>query len=283
MSDGFTGCALALMAAWLAAGVETGSARSSICVPAPNAGKAKGYLTPVHKEPFMSAMQAPVRLFKHLLALKEELKENTNLNEAERLVKGMRFNKYQENVCAVHYTNIKHEDTSKDADDPERFPYNKIVNDLCKQYHIEDGSKQQLLNAKLAEASMLLHFDIKVKPGKPGLFFYGKFIVVNIDNEIDFCFMFYRLDFEIAPDVIETRYAKKFLLWTISERVETSTKDVILNEKDIEHFNNYFRSKLFEKLGSEIRGLATCEPPDVLDSEPASRRRRMDAGSASVQ
>jgi hypothetical protein len=229
-------------------------------IPAPPANHYVAIIQPVPGNPVMSVMQAPIRLFRHLSAMKDELIATKNLSEAESLVNGLKFDHYAEHVCAVQYKGIPICNPALSENDPERLPYQKIITDICEQYKIPDNSKTQLLNAKLCDESSLLNFDIQFGVGQPGVFYYGKFMATNIENKIDFCFMFYRLTFKIAPDVIEHTYAKKFLWFTVGSYKTLETKEVGLNQKQLEDFQNYFRLRIFELLGGELKGLADTEP-----------------------
>jgi len=186
------------------------------------------------------------------------------LNEAERLVRGLSFDQFEEHVCAVQYKGIPIFNPDLPEDDPERFPFKKVVMDVCAQYKLDEHTQNNLLNAKLCDDSSMLNFDVKFNVGKPGIFYYGKFMAVNINRKIDFCFMFYRLNFKIAPDIIETTHAAKFLWFTVNTWKTNHEKDVVMNQKQIEDFQNYFRLRLFDLLGGEIRGLADTEPLDAL-------------------
>merc|ERR1712046_86699 len=111
-------------------------------------------------------MEAPIRLFRHLSAMKEELVESENLSSAKEMVEGLRFEAFEEKVCAVQYKGIKKCDPAiKDPDDPEKYPYVKIVNDTCRHYKLSDDLKEQLCNAKLVEESTLLNCDFKFDSG----------------------------------------------------------------------------------------------------------------------
>merc|ERR1719251_862727 len=115
--------------------------------------------------------------------MRDELVESKNMNEAEDLVRGLRFEKYEEGVSAVQYKGLPVCNPKKAENDPDRFPYEKVVNDVCRMYSLDDAVKQQLTNAKLAEESSLLNFDIRFKAGKDGTFYYGKFMAVNIEDD----------------------------------------------------------------------------------------------------
>merc|ERR1712066_831367 len=124
--------------------------------------------------------------------------------------------------------------------------------------------KNQVLNAKLCEESNMLNFDIKFNNGLDSFFYYGKFMAVNIGGKIDFCFMFYRLDFKIAPDTLEKTHAKKFLWFTVDTWKTYHNQEVVMDQKQLEDFQNFFRLRLFDLLGGELKGLADTEPLDVL-------------------
>lgn len=238
-------------------------------MPANPVGRVAHLVQPVGQEnPVMAVMLAPIRLFRHLKAMHEEILEKKNVSEAERLVRGMKFDRYEEHVCAVQYKGIPVVNPHAPEGDPDRFPYVKIVTDICENYRMDQTTKNNLLNAKLCDEASLLNFDIKFNVGEAGIFYYGKFMAVNIGGKIDFCFLFYRLNFKIAPDVIETTHARKFLWFTVDTYKTYERKDVGMDQKQLEDFQNFFRLRIFELLGGEIKALADTEPLDALVGPP---------------
>lgn len=212
--------------------------------------------------PVMSVMDAPIRLFRHLNVMREELVKEENISEAKRMVEGLTFDTFEESVCAVQYKGIKVIDERYPEGNPKRYPYSKIVNDICDQYKLDDANRSNLQNGELAEESTILNFDIKFNAGKPGLFFYGKFMACNINDKIDFCFMFYRLNFKIAPDIIEQTIVKKFLWFVTGSEKQYDKKEYQMTQKQLKDFQDFFRLRLFKLLGSEIKALADTDPKD---------------------
>lgn len=206
-------------------------------------------------------MAAPIRLFKHLMAMKTELQEKKNVSAAERLVTGMKFLTFREHICAVAYKGIPIYDLNAPIEE-EKTPYVKIIGDVCRNYKLSKEIRDNLENAKLCGESNMINFDISFQTGKEGIFYYGKFLAANIEGKIDFCFMFYRLEFQLAPDTIETIHANKWLCFTTKVWKTTHLEDLILSTKDLENFQNFFRLRMFDLLGGEIRGLADTEPSE---------------------
>merc|ERR1712174_71031 len=112
------------------------------------------------------------------------------------MVEGMSFTKFEESVCAVQYKGLPVIKEMYPEGDPRRYPYIKVVNDICDQYNMDEATRLTLQNGELAEEANMLNFDIKFNAGKPGIFYYGKFMAVNTNDKIGFCFMFYRLGFQ---------------------------------------------------------------------------------------
>jgi hypothetical protein len=266
MAGGFQGQA-ATMSANLSSEVPDGSVVEAENIPAPPADRAvRMGIQQVVGNPVMSVMQAPVRLFRHLVCMKEDLVATKNSSEAERLVRGMKFDKFEEHVCALRYQGIPiiNPDPHMAHNHPDKMPFVKIVTDIVDQYKLDGTTKNNLLNAKLCEESSMLNFDIKFNVGQPGLFYYGKFMAVNIGGKIDFCFMFYRLNFKIAADIVEHVHAKKFLWFTVGLSKTHDEVKVKMDQALLEDFQIFFRLRLFELLGGELEGLADTEPPDAL-------------------
>lgn len=267
MAGGFAAAAIGVMQEALRSEIPDKANAEDIPAP-PAARAARVGIHQVRDNPVMSVMQAPIRLFKHLVCMREELVEQKNVSEAVRLVRGMRFDKYEEHVCACQYKGIPivNPDPGLPANHPEKFPFQKIVTDVCEQYKLDEHTRQNLLNAKLCDESTMLNFDIKFNVGETGIFYYGKFMAVNIQGKLDFCFMFYRLNYKIAADVIETTHARKFLWFTVDTWRTYHNQEVVMDAKQLEDFQNFFRLRLFDLLGGEIKGLADTEPPDALDA-----------------
>jgi len=262
MVAGFSAAAKAKMQEELARDVGGDNGlEQEILAGTPAKGVAKDHgIVPVPDDPIMWIMQAPIRLFTHLQAMKTELQETTNISEAARLVKGMTFDEFCEYVCALQYKGIPVFNPNAETEE-ERYPYVKIVRDVCRHYHLDDDVRDSLENARLCEEANMLNFDLKFKAGETGTFYYGKFLAANISGKIDFCFMFYRLKFKIAPDIMETKHVDKFLWFTLKTWKTSSKKEVALSQEDLEDFQNFFRLRMFELLGGEIKGLADTEPP----------------------
>jgi len=265
MAGGFGAAAAAMMVDLLAGEAQEGNVAVENIVEVPSAERAAqvGRFQRVLGNPVMSVMDAPIRLFRHLLAMKEELLERKNLDKAERLVRGMKFSTFEENVCAIQYKGIPVINPAGENEE-EKFPFKKIVEGIITQYQLDDNTKNNLLNAKLCDQSTQLNMDIKFNVGEAGHFYYGKFMACNIGGKIDFCFMFYRLKFQIQADMIEETIAKKFLCFTVGHTKTYKTEEVIMAQADLEDFQNYFRIRLFDLLGGEIKGLADTDPPDAL-------------------
>merc|ERR1712110_235307 len=140
-----------------------------------------------------------------------------------------------------------------DESDPRREPYTKICNDLQQSYSLPDDVKHNMLNAELCKNTSQVHYEFKFTRGKPGQFYFGKFMAVNLDDEIDMILLFYRMDFKITADTIRTEEAHKFLWWTTHTTYTTELKEVNLTEKLKNKFQDYFRLKMYKELGDQIK------------------------------
>lgn len=147
------------------------------CTPAPPA-QAAG-MTPIsNNEGMWLATMAPtmMNLCKHLEIMKDEVVRSENLDLAQRLICGMSFDQFEEDATSRFFSGIPIVDDSKCEGDPLRYPYVHLIESICKKHNLDEKTKSTLLNGNLATDSSVMSCDIRFNVGKPGLFYYGKFM-----------------------------------------------------------------------------------------------------------
>jgi len=219
------------------------------------------YYSPVNA--IVRVLKAPLKLWKHLDIMREELIQSENKSEIAEIINGMSFDTYDENACVVRYLGVKLLDKQFPVGDPRRQPYNKLVEDICEQYSVPEATKTTMSNGCLAKESHQLDFEFKFSKGKPGNFYFGKYMAQNVGGgEVDLIFMCYRLGFKFTADEINHTYQIKFLGFTTGKRNKIEYKEKALTEKDKKNFEAHFRFCMFEKLGRQLKGFA--EEDDVI-------------------
>eukprot|EP00438_Fugacium_kawagutii_P002450 Skav209009 [mRNA] locus=scaffold2833:65011:65919:+ [translate_table: standard] len=233
------------------------------CMPAPPAKAAQeAGMMAIPGNPGIWVMKAGMRLFDHLSVMKDEIVKSQDLDRARKMVEGLSFDKFEEDSACIYYRGIPVVNSAVPEEHDLRYPYVKVITDICKQYKLHKETRNNLLNGYLAEDFGVLSQDVKFDTGKPGLFYYGKFMVHNMGGKIDFCLMFYKLNYKLKADVIEHTHAKKFLGFTYSTYKSYEDEEVSLSERDIGDFETYYRSRLFDLLGPQIKDLAIDEALD---------------------
>lgn len=203
--------------------------------------------------PVVSVQTAPMKLAKQLGVMRTELVSRVNEGELKREVEGFSFEDFDEKAVAVRYVGVALYNAQYPEGDLRREPYKKICTDLTRLYSLPEDVMQNMLNAELAREAHQVHYEFKFTKGKPGHFYFGKFMAVNTKSEIDMILLFYRLDFKINPDTIVHEYAHKFLWWTTHTTYSTTLKEVVLTEKEKNKFQDYFRLKMYKELSEQIR------------------------------
>jgi len=214
----------------------------------------EGVLRPVN--PVVSIVNAPLKLLKQLNIMREELVEKVDVSQAEELMSGMQFDEFHENACAVRFIGVRLYDMQFPEGDRRREPYKKIVEDLCEQYALPDDVKNNMLNGELAKEMHQVNFEFKFTKGQPGNFYFGKFMAMNTNSEVDMVMLFYRLGFKLSPKIIASTYAQKFLWFTVGTRTEYTKEEKNLTEKDTDTFKNHFRLKMYAELSDQIKAFA---------------------------
>lgn len=189
----------------------------------------------------------------HLQVIRDEVDKSENLTRAQRLVDGLTFDCFQERASSLIVEGIPVIDPDLPKEDPEAYPYKKIVEDLCKGYKLDIATKMKMLNGKLAKKNTATEFDIHIRTGEPGHFYFAQFLAHNNNGKIDVCFLIYKLYFKIKPDVVTHTNKKKFLWWVTGEYKTYEEKEVAISHQEIKDFDTYFRWRLLDKLGPELK------------------------------
>lgn len=210
-------------------------------------------LKPSTKSPIVSVASAAMKLGKELGVMRTELVKSVNESALKRKIEGFSFDSFDEKAVAARQIGVKLLDKDYEVGNPKREPYTKVITDLCRLYNLPDDVKQNMLNGELAHESHQVHFEFKFTKGKPGNFYFGKFMAINNNKVVDYVFLFYRLGFKISPDSIVHEHAHKFLWFTTHTTYTTEVKEVSLSEKDLTDFKSYFRLKMYKELGEQIK------------------------------
>ena len=72
----------------------------------------------------------------------------------------------------------------------------KLINDLAQNYNLDKATKDNLLNAELAEKSNVLHLDMKLERQQGGCFEYVKFMAINNGDKISVGLLFAHAKFK---------------------------------------------------------------------------------------
>merc|ERR1719193_2897686 len=197
---------------------------------------------------------ASIKMMNHLNILHKDLIKTQNMSRITEIINGMSFDHYHESACVVRYMGVKLIDRQFPKDDPQRQPYIKIVNDLCMTYNIPESTKKTMLNGYLAKEAHQLDFEFKFTKGKPGNFYFGKFMAQNNGGgEVDLIFFCYRLGFKLSADEVKKTFRRKFLCFTLGTHEKISYVQKALTEKDKKNFEVHFRLRMFEKLGRQLK------------------------------
>lgn len=216
-------------------------------------------LMPLAGDPIVSVLTVPMKLAKQLGVMREELVKTVNEGELKRKVEGFSFDHFEESAVAVRFIGVALFDRQFPEEDPRREPYTKICTDLCTSYGLPDDVRQNMLNGQLAREMHQLHYEFKFTKGKPGNFYFGKYMALNTGGKIDMVLLFYRLGFKISPDAIIHETAHKFLWWTTHTTYNTELREISLSEKDITDFKNFFRLKMYKELNDQIKAFEVTD------------------------
>jgi len=203
-----------------------------------------------------SVVTVATKLLKCLLIMQEELLSTVDETAIKEAMSGLQFDDFQESACAVRFMGVKLVDSQFDKDDRRREPYKKIVTDLCAQYVLPEDVKQNMLNGELAKESHQVNFEFKFTKGKPGQFYFGKFMAQNTEGTMDMVMLFYRLGFKFSPHIIKSTYAQKFLWFTVGTKTILTSEEKNLTEEDTQTFKTHFRLKMFKELAGQIKVFA---------------------------
>ena len=160
---------------------------------------------------------------------------NSNLTAAEEYVRSLKFDVLNEIIVCDIMTGTTLAD------------FETVVNSisgLLSPIGFPDYVYQSIVGGKFAEVNEELIRDFRYSKGEAGHFMYGRFATVKPDDAtINLAYSVYDLEFEFSPHVIEHVKTRKFLGFTIGEKVWRETREIDLSIKEQDWLRIYFLSK----------------------------------------
>lgn len=172
--------------------------------------------------------------------------EQTSITAAEELVRGLTFETYSEKIYCQILTKIKETD------------FEAVVNRISSRYQIPYEIKGTIMDGQYSgDANQAVVREFKFQKGGPGKVLYGKTVSYKReDSTIDLAYVFFYLDFKLAPRKIEERHRKQFLFITYGSQTVVRYEDRNMAEKDKEHIFDFYRAKALEGFIQEYPQLA---------------------------
>ena len=165
-------------------------------------------------------------------SLCETEETRTNLTQAEEAVRGLTFDKFEEKFLSNIMEGINLSD------------FENVVQRIADRHSIPSDKKDEILDGQYAEKNTMVSKEFVFNIGQTSQLVYCKVATIKpSDAKIDLAFMYYKLDFQLSPNRIETKRKKRFLGIKIGTRTSTHYEPRNLSEKDQDHFTNYFRYK----------------------------------------
>ena len=173
-----------------------------------------------------------------------------DLTAADELVRGLTFDKYEENAVSQVFIGIKTSD------------FDQLVNRLTKRHSIPSDKKDGILDGKFADQNTLKIKEFVFNVGSDSKITYCKIATIKTsETHIDMALMLFNLDFKLTPTVIET-VRQVWLLWFIPWGTEREVEIIErnLSELDQNKLINFFRAKALQGFTKEYPSVT--EEPD---------------------
>ncbi|KXJ05266.1 hypothetical protein AC249_AIPGENE6409 [Exaiptasia diaphana] len=170
--------------------------------------------------------------------------KTTDLTSAEELVRGLTFDKYNEEISCKILSKIKKED------------FEEVVDRIATRHKIPENYKQAILDGKFGEVNREVIREFKFEKGKHGTVQYGRTLTIRRkDGTIDLAYALFSLEFKLSPIRIEERIRKRFLFITYGSRTIVRFEERNLSEKDKDNLFDFYRSKALKGFMKEYPAL----------------------------
>ena len=155
-----------------------------------------------------------------------------DLTAAEESVRGLTFKVFNEKVSCGVKTGAKLVD------------FETLVNSIARRMEFPEFIRQAMLEGKSLEKNYEAVQEFRFTKGETGGFAYVVIATIKPDDAtINLAYSVYDLEFEFSPHVIEHVKTRKFLGFTIGEKVWRETREIDLSIKEQDWLRIYFLSK----------------------------------------
>lgn len=149
--------------------------------------------------------------------------EETNVTAAEEMVRGLIFDKYNEEILTQEHKKIKLTD----------FP--DFVSRIATRHQILAEIQEEILDGLYMEVNILWIREVKIQKRQTGSFLYSRTATVKRENStIDFAFVLFHLEIKLSSRRIEERRRKGVLGITYGSHLRFEER--YLSEKEKEYF-----------------------------------------------
>ena len=168
-----------------------------------------------------------------------------DLSAAEELVRGLRFDKYDEKFSTQIITKIKESD------------FETVVGRISTRHQIPANIQDTITDGKYSGGvNQAVVTEFKFEKGGPGKVLYGRTITSKReDSTIDLAYVFFYLEFKFSPIQIEEERFKKFLFITYGSHTVVRKEERDLSERDKEQMFTFFRDKALKGFSKEYPAL----------------------------
>ena len=168
-----------------------------------------------------------------------------DLTAAEELVRGLTFDKYEEQIITKNLTKIELTD------------FSTVVCRLGRRHQIPAEIQEAILDGLYGEVNEQRIRKFKFEKVGTGRVLYGRSVTVKReDSTIDLACAFFSLEFKLSPRKIEEQHRTAFFGITIRSRTVIRFEERNLSETEKEHMSNFFRVKAVKGFKQEYPSLA---------------------------
>ena len=186
-----------------------------------------------------------------------------DLTAAEELVKGLTFDKYNEEIACKILTKINETD------------FETVVSRIATRHQIPADIQDSILDGKYGEVNREIVREFKFEKGGPGSVLYGRTVTVKReDSTIDLAYAFFFLEFQLSPRKIEERHRQRFLGIVYGSHTVVRFEERNLSEKEKEQIFNFYRVKALNGFQKEYPALEVGQPEVPRRKATRSSKKR---------